>query len=77
MSSLDHKKSILEKKYLSYLRQITDDNRLMEALDVVKNEFLSTEAFLPSSLIFGDVVPVCVICNDLRRLLPSGTRTLP
>ena len=44
MSSLDHKKSILEKKYLYYLRQITDDNRLMEALDVVKNEFVSTEA---------------------------------
>ena len=44
MSSLDHKKSILEKKYLSYLRQITDDNRLIEALDIVKNEFVSTEA---------------------------------
>ena len=44
MSSLAHRKSILEKKYLSYLRQITDENRLMEALDVVKNEFVSTKA---------------------------------
>ena len=44
MSSLDNKKSILDKKYLSFLRQITDDNRLIEALDVVKNEFVSTDA---------------------------------
>ena len=44
MTSLDHKKSMLEKKYISYLRQITDDNRLIEALDVVKKEFVSTDS---------------------------------
>ena len=44
MSSLDNKKSVLEKKYLSFLRQITDDDRLIEALDVVKIEFVSTDA---------------------------------
>ena len=44
MSSLDNKKSILDKKYLSFLRQIPDDDRLIEALDVVKNEFVSTDA---------------------------------
>ena len=46
MSSLDNKKSILDKKYLSFLRQITDDNRLIEALDVVKNEFVSTDDYV-------------------------------
>ena len=46
MSSLDNKKSILDKKYLSFLRQITDDNRLIEALDVVKNEFVSTDNYV-------------------------------
>ena len=46
MSSLDSKKSILDKKYLSFLRQITDDNRLIEALDVVKNEFVSTDDYV-------------------------------